>query len=118
MPGIGNSGQARQSLPALPTSANWAGISPTLVTVPAQSGSDTWRVIAETYTYQTVSSTGSTQQVTGTLVVATDLGNVDATVRRIAYFDLIVGGVIVVVLAAWWASRRCGPTCDRWTRSR
>ena len=100
MPGIGSSGQARQSLPALPTSAGWAGrISPTLVTVPAQSGSDTWRVIAATRTYQAVTSTGSTQQVTGTLVVGTDLGNVNATVRRIAYFDMIVGGVIVLVLA-------------------
>jgi two-component system, OmpR family, sensor kinase len=100
MPGIGSSGQARQSLPALPTSAGWAGrISPTLVTVPAQSGSDTWRVIAANYRYQAVSSTGSTQQVTGTLVVGTDLGNVNATVRRIAYFDMIVGGVIVLVLA-------------------
>ena len=99
MPGIGSSGQARQSLPALPTSAGWAGISPTLVTMPAQSGSDTWRVIAGNYRYQAVSSTGSTQQVTGTLVVGTDLGNVDATVRRIAYFDMIVGGVIVLVLA-------------------
>src|ERR1700750_1844789 len=100
MPGIGSSGQARQSLPALPTSAGWAGrISPTLVTVPAQSGSDTWRVIAATRTYQAVTSTGSTQQVTGTLVVGTDLGNVNATVRRIAYFHMIVGGVIVLVLA-------------------
>ena len=99
MPGIGDSGQARQSLPALPTGADWAGISPTLVTVPAQSGSDTWRVRAGNYRYQAVSSTGSTQQVTGTLVVGTDLGNVNATVRRIAYFDMIVGGVIVLVLA-------------------
>jgi two-component system OmpR family sensor kinase len=100
MPGIGNSGQGQQSLPALPTSAGWAGrISPTLMTVPAQSGSDTWRVKAATITYQAVSSTGSTQQVTGTLVVGTDLGNVNATVRRIAYFDMIVGGVIVLVLA-------------------
>ena len=97
--GIGTPGQPRQSLPALPTSAGWAGNNPTLVTVPAQSGSDTWRVIAENYTYQAVSSTGSTQQVTGTLVVGTDLGNVDATVRRIAYFDMIVGAVIVFVLA-------------------
>ena len=99
MPGIGSPGQERQSLPALPTSAGWAGIAPTLVTVPAQSGSDTWRVIARTFSYQAVSSTGSTQQVTGTLVAGTDLGNVNATVRRIAYFDMIVGGVIVLVLA-------------------
>jgi len=99
MPGIGNPGQPRQPPPALPTSANWAGISPALVTVPAQSGSDTWRVIAENYPYQAVSSTGSTQQVTGTLVVATDLGNINATVRRVAYFDMIVGAVIVFVLA-------------------
>jgi len=99
MPGIGNSGQPRQSPPALPTSAGWAGISPVLVTVPAQSGSDTWRVIAENISYPAVSSTGSMQQETGTLVVATDLGNIDATVRRIAYFDMIVGAVIVFVLA-------------------
>ena len=99
MPGIGNPGQPRQPPPALPTSANWAGISPALVTVPAQSGSDTWRVIAENYPYQAVSSTGSTQQMTGTLVVATDLGNINATVRRVAYFDMIVGAVIVFVLA-------------------
>jgi two-component system OmpR family sensor kinase len=99
MPGIGSPGQPRQSLPALPTSANWGGISPTLVTVPAQSGSDTWRVIAKNYSYQAVSDSGSTQQVTGTLVIGTDLGNVNATVRRIAYFDMIVGGVIVLVLA-------------------
>ena len=109
MPGIGNSGQARQSLPALPTRAGWAGNNPVLVTVPAQSGSDTWRVIAQNFSYQSVSSTGSTQQVTGTLVVAADLGNVNATVRRVAYFDMIVGAVIVFVLA-WWASRRCGRT--------
>ena len=99
MPDIGKSRQARQSLPALPTSAGWAGISPTLVTVPAQSGGDTWRVFAATFNYQTVSSTGSTQQATGILVAGTDLGNIDATVRRIAYFDMIVGGVIVLVLA-------------------
>src|SRR5690242_17626757 len=99
MPGIGSPGQPRQSLPSLPTSPNWAGISPTLVTVPAQSGGDTWRVRAGNYKYEAVSSTGSTQQVTGTLVVGTDLGNVNATVRRIAYFDMIVGGVIVLVLA-------------------
>jgi len=99
MPGIGSPGQTRQSLPALPTSAGWAGIAQTLVTVPAQSGSDTWRVITQPFRYQAVSSTGSTQQVTGTLVVGTDLGNVNATVRRIAYFDMIVGGVIVLVLA-------------------
>jgi two-component system, OmpR family, sensor kinase len=100
MPGIGSPGQERQSLPALPTSAGWGGrISPTLMTVPAQSGSDTWRVIAETFSYQALSNTGGTQQVTGTLVVGTDLGNVNATVRRIAYFDMIVGGVIVLVLA-------------------
>ena len=99
MPGIGSPGQARQSLPALPTSANWAGLAQTLVTVPAQSGSDTWRVITETITYQAVTSTGSTQQVTATVIVGTDLGNVNATVRRIAYFDVIVGAVIVFVLA-------------------
>jgi two-component system, OmpR family, sensor kinase len=99
MPSVGGPQQSQQSLPALPTSAGWAGNNPTLVTVSAQSGSDTWRVIAETYNYQVITSTGSVQQVTGTLVVGTDLGHVNGTIHRIAFFDVIVGGVIVLVLA-------------------
>ena len=92
-PNYGGPGSA-ESLPQLPTSANWAN-SPngSLITVPAQSGPNSWRVIGET----------TTDPVSGnpaTLIVAIPLGNVNAMTRQLAVFDLIVGGVIVVVLAA------------------
>jgi two-component system, OmpR family, sensor kinase len=93
LPNYGGPG-SKESLPRLPTSANWAN-SPngTLITAPAQSGPTSWRVIG----------TLDTNLVSGqpaTLVVAIPLGNIDAMTRQLAVFDLIVGGVIVVVLAA------------------
>jgi two-component system, OmpR family, sensor kinase len=88
-------------LPALPTSSNWAsGASPVLITVPSQSGPDTWRVIGDTQTLPVVSGDGSQQTERVTLVLAIDLGNVNAMTHRLALFDLIVGGAIVIVLAA------------------
>jgi two-component system, OmpR family, sensor kinase len=101
-PSIGGSGP-QGSLPALPTSAGWAGhSSPVLVTVPSQSGPDTWRVMAETITnYTYLDSNGGFQTAPSvTVVLAVDLGNVNALTTRLALFDLIVGGAIVIVLAA------------------
>ncbi len=99
VPGWGGSRQA-QSIPSVPTSLAWADAhNGKLVTVPAQSGSDTWRVITKPITYQVTTSTGSTEQVTGTLVVGADLGNINATIGRLAAADLIVGAIIVCVLA-------------------
>ena len=98
-PGFGGYGQT-PSLPDVPTSAAWAdGNSGKLVTVPAESGNDTWRVITEPFPYQVTTATGSTQQVTGTLVAGVDLGNINATIGRLAVADLIVGVIIVCVLA-------------------
>ena len=90
----------QEPLPRLPLGANWAGAvgHPVTITVPAQSGPNSWRVTAETvYRINT-----DTQQVEGTatLVAAIDLGNVSALTTRLALFDLGVGGAIVVVLAA------------------
>ena len=70
-----------------------------LMTVPAQSGSHTWRVITEPISYQVTTTTGSTEQVNGTLVVGVDLGDINATIGRLAAADLIVGAIIVGVLA-------------------
>jgi two-component system OmpR family sensor kinase len=90
-----------QSVPAVPTSLAWAAANNgKLVTVRAQSGSQTWRVIAEPISYATMTSSGSTQQVTGTLVVGADLGNVNSVISRLTIAELIVGGVIVCILAA------------------
>ena len=99
VPGWGGSPQA-QSIPAVPASLAWADAhNGKLVTVPAQSGSHTWRVITAPISYQVTTTTGSTEQVTGTLIVGTDLGNINATIGRLAAADLIVGAIIVFVLA-------------------
>jgi two-component system, OmpR family, sensor kinase len=89
-------------LPQLPTNSTWAnnpkGV---LLTLPAQSGPDTWRIIATTNTYTVQNlSTGTSQQETLTFVVGVDLGNIGAMTHRLVLFDLIVGGAIVIVLAA------------------
>ena len=83
-------------LPELPTSGLWTGatagsISP-IFSASAQSGPDTWRVMAETVTY-----TPTNQQVI--LVVAEDIGNINALTLRLVIFDLGVGLAIVIVLA-------------------
>jgi two-component system, OmpR family, sensor kinase len=87
-------------LPALPTSGNWAsGTNPVLMTVPSQSGPDSWRIIASTQTLPVATANG-TQTQTVTLVLAVDLGNINLLTHRLVLFDLIVGGAIVIVLAA------------------
>ena len=98
MPYAGNS--EAQSVPAVPTSQLWATVnSGKLVTVPAQSGSDTWRVIVEPISYALPTSTGQIGQVNGTLVVGADLGNINATIGSLAVTILIIGLIVVCILA-------------------
>jgi two-component system OmpR family sensor kinase len=93
---VGRSHQ-KQSLPELPAGAHWAGSgNPVLVTVPAQSGGDSWRVIAQTVTDL---NPNTNETATGTLFVAVDLGPVNADIETLATVDLIVSGAIVIVLA-------------------
>jgi two-component system OmpR family sensor kinase len=85
-------------LPQLPTSSNWSnGSKGVTLNLPAQSGPNTWRVMAESVNFNNV-TTGTTTQAT--LVVAVDLGNINALTTRLILFDLAVGGAILVVLAA------------------
>ncbi|HYB17506.1 MAG TPA: HAMP domain-containing sensor histidine kinase [Streptosporangiaceae bacterium] len=99
LPGYGGSSQV-QSLPAVPTNQLWAiANSGKLLTVPAQSGNDTWRVITEPVSYQAPTASGGTEQVSGTLIVGVDLGNISATIGRLAVADLVIGAIIVFVLA-------------------
>jgi two-component system OmpR family sensor kinase len=85
-------------LPRLPTSSNWTnGSKGVTLNLPAQSGHDTWRVMAEPVNFNNV-GTGTTTQAN--LVVAVDLGNINALTTRLIVFDLAVGGAILVVLAA------------------
>jgi two-component system OmpR family sensor kinase len=85
-------------LPRLPTSSNWTnGSKGVTLNLPAQSGHGTWRVMAEPVNFNNV-GTGTTTQAN--LVVAVDLGNINALTTRLIVFDLAVGGAILVVLAA------------------
>jgi two-component system OmpR family sensor kinase len=99
--GIPYSGHGEaQSVPAVPTSQLWTAVnSGKLVTVPAQSGSDTWRVIVEPISYALPTTTGQIEQVNGTLVVGADLGNLNATIGGLAATVLIIGLIVVCILA-------------------
>jgi two-component system, OmpR family, sensor kinase len=94
-------GGSQGPLPVLPTSTNWAtGTTPVLLTVPSTTGPDTWRIIAQTVTdYQYLGSDGQEVAQTATIVLAVDIGNVNALTTRLVLFDLVVGGAIVLVLA-------------------
>jgi two-component system, OmpR family, sensor kinase len=89
-----------QSVPAVPTSQLWAIVNNgKLITVSAQSGPDTWRVITAPVSYQLPSSTGGIEQVKGTLIVGADLGNINATIGGLAVTVLIIGLIVVCILA-------------------
>jgi two-component system, OmpR family, sensor kinase len=100
-PALGGGG-TQGALPALPTSSDWASsATPVKLTVPSQSGPDSWRIIAQTVTnYQYVDSNGPETAQTATVILAVDLGDVGALTTRLVLFDLVVGGAIVVVLLA------------------
>jgi two-component system OmpR family sensor kinase len=99
--GLPNGGSSQaQSVPAVPSSELWAFANRgQLVTVPAQSGSHTWRVIVGPIQYQLPTSTGGIEQVTGTLVVGADLGDINATIGGLAVTVLIIGLIVVCILA-------------------
>jgi two-component system, OmpR family, sensor kinase len=81
----------QQSVPSIPSTTAWANAnSGQLLTVGAQSGPDSWRVITAPITIG---------GVTGTLVVGYDLGNVSAEIQRLITVDLIVSVAVIVVLA-------------------
>jgi two-component system OmpR family sensor kinase len=99
LPGYGGERQVI-SLPSVPTSQLWAiANNGKLITVPAQSGSDTWRVLTAPVSYLLPTATGSTKQVTGTLILGADLGDINATIGRLAATALIIAAIIVCVLA-------------------
>jgi two-component system, OmpR family, sensor kinase len=86
------------SIPNIPTSAAWlAANSGKLVNVPAVAGTDNWRVITQQVPYQTFGPLTSTEQAT--LIVGVDLGDINGTIGRLAYIDMIVSAVVVLALA-------------------
>jgi two-component system OmpR family sensor kinase len=91
LPGGQMPGSQQQSIPSIPSTTAWASAnSGQLLTVSAQSGPDSWRVIAAPITI------GST---TGTLVVGYDLGNITAEIQRLTTVDLVVSVAVIFVLA-------------------
>ena len=88
--GIGN--QRKRSAPNVPTTQSWATANAgKLVTVGSVSGPDIWRVITTPATFNNQN---------GILVIAYDLGAINAEIRQLVTVELIVGAAIVVVLAA------------------
>jgi two-component system OmpR family sensor kinase len=86
---------AGASLPKIPSSQAWlTSHSGQLVTVPAQAGGDTWRVLTAEKQYS--SQFGL---VSGTLIVGEDLGNLNRTVGQLISIDLIIGAIVVAGLA-------------------
>jgi two-component system OmpR family sensor kinase len=88
-------------LPKIPSGSDWLNANAgRLVTVPAQAGGSTWRVLTLPRQYPSAGNSAEPGvPVPGTLVVGTDLGNINQTVGQLISIDLIVGGVVVLVLA-------------------
>jgi len=88
--------------PNVPTSKSWlAANNNKLVTVPATSGGDNWRVLARPTAYhETLPPFGQPgPNIPGTLIVAADLGHLDQAVGWLAKVDLVVSAIVVVALA-------------------
>src|SRR5262249_56060032 len=89
------------SIPDIPTSPAWLSAnSGKLVDVPSVTGTDKWRVITKLLTYQGVDPL-SGQLITQreTLIAGVDLGDINGTIGRLAYIDMIVSIVVVAALA-------------------
>jgi two-component system OmpR family sensor kinase len=93
--------QAPVPPPQIPASHAWltanAGRE---VTVPGQSGSS-WLVITQQIPNVPVqdSATGEISYVTATLVVGTDLGNINQAIGYLSGIDLLISAAVIVILA-------------------
>jgi two-component system, OmpR family, sensor kinase len=90
-------GVPAQPVPDVPSVSAWAAANKgKLVTVGSKSGPDSWRVMATPVTVPT----SNDSKVSGTLIVAWHLGDIDAEVRQLIVVDLAVSVAILIVLAA------------------
>ena len=69
-----------------------------LVTVPATSGPDNWRVLARRVIYNTSGPLGLQTSQPGILVVGANLGRLDQAVGWLAKVDLVVSAIVVGAL--------------------
>jgi two-component system OmpR family sensor kinase len=80
--------------PSVSSISSWLAANPqTPVTVPAQSGGDRWRVIA----FPAQAQVG-TSEVSGTVIVGTDVSTVYSTISQLTGIDLIVSAAVLFVL--------------------
>ena len=70
-----------------------------LVTVPATSGPDNWRVLARRVIYNTSGPLGLQTSQPGILVVGANLGRLDQAVGWLAKVDLVISAIVVAALA-------------------
>jgi two-component system, OmpR family, sensor kinase len=92
-------GQQAGPAPLVPTSQAWlTDNSRTPVTVPGQSG-DNWLVITDQVPDVTVGTPNGLVTETVTLVVGTDLGDINQAISYLTYIDLLVSGAVVIILA-------------------
>ncbi len=88
-------GAPKAALPDVPMSQAWVDAhAGRLVTVGGLQSSDRWLVI----TYPAQYPVGNTNQV-GTLIVGTDLGDINGTIERLATIDAIIGALVLAGLA-------------------
>ena len=89
------------SIPDIPKSPAWLSAnSGKLVDVPSVTGTDKWRVITKLLTYRGVDPfSGQVVTQRETLIAGVDLGDINGTIGRLAYIDMIVSIVVVAALA-------------------
>jgi two-component system OmpR family sensor kinase len=97
--GFGNGQSLPTPGPDVPTSLSWVSAhTGKAVTVPAVSGNDNWRVIAEIVPGVPISNGTTTQPETVTLVVGQNLGTLGTDIGYLTGLDIIVGLVIMLGL--------------------
>jgi two-component system OmpR family sensor kinase len=99
--GFGRWTQPDPNSPSVPPDQTWLKTNARqLVTVPAISGSDKWRVITQQLNVQSTDpDTGQPVTRTYTLIVGVDLGDLNAAIAQLTSIDLIVALIVVLVLA-------------------
>ena len=101
VPNFGTVQQLSAPGPNVPTATSWLSANAgKLVTVPATSGGDAWRVITEAVPYQ--QQIGPFQygpKQMGTLIVGVNLGALDQTIAWLGKIDLLVSVIVILGLA-------------------
>jgi two-component system OmpR family sensor kinase len=97
----GTAQQLNSPGPNVPTSKSWLSANAgKLVTVPATSGGDAWRVITETIPYQQqINPFQYGPKQMGTLIVGVNLGALDQTIAWLGKIDLLVSVLVILGLA-------------------